>query len=575
VKILNTINSETGRKKFLIYAFTSVALFSLAFFGMRGFSEKPFLYNLIVLSYFLMALINLILLRIFNWIKLSSIILLTLMFSLEIILFTYLGEGNSGVLWFYIFPPLVFALVSSYRAFLVSFSLIIVGVLIFVLDPPFLFIEYSTSFIIRLSVIYIALTGIISLFEYARKQTYLSYLEKLKEVNRQNRDLIKKEEELMVARFKSEESNRLKSAFLANMSHEIRTPLNAIVGFAELLHDGASKDQKTYTQVISNSGHHLSRIIDDIIDFSKIESGQVDYTESEIDINEFLKELFQVLIKEKNDSVAFAFNFGIESDKAIIKTDKARLQQVVSNVLSNAFKYTSKGQVMFSYKIENDFLKFEIEDSGIGIDNNDIEHVFDHFTRSHIHEKNIKFSGTGLGLAISKSCVNLLGGDILLNSELNKGTKVTFTIAYNPVYAISNKQQGNLSNTEEEDKQMSEIKLLIAEDEESNYEFLKYALESYMPNISHVVNGQQMVDAVKTQRFDLVLADIRMPIMDGLEATKAIRKFNESIVIIAQTANAFDEDKFNALASGCNAFITKPIKIQELIATIKTYMRIV
>ncbi len=381
-------------------------------------------------------------------------------------------------------------------------------------------------------------------------------------------------DELKSAKEKAEESERLKSAFLANMSHEIRTPMNAILGFAQLLmqEELSPKEMEKYINIITNSGNHLLNIINDIIDISKIDAKQLNIYPTRFDLNALLNELnifFQSALRSNKKS-KLKLNIIKENKAFYIHTDKTRLNQILINLVGNAIKFTEKGTVSLSYKIENNEIIFSVKDTGIGMTQEELHFVFDRFRQGDETNKR-QYGGTGLGLSISKEFVELLGGKIFVESEKGKGSTFYFTLPYN------NKiEESPISTIKEQKPTNTTFKsktILIVEDDLYSEQVLVELLKTKGANIITAHNGLEALQACKNNpEIDIVLMDIQLPKLDGLEATKRIRKFSPDLAIIAQTANAMSEDKDKALAAGCNDYIAKPIDTQKLIDTLQKYL---
>lgn len=378
-------------------------------------------------------------------------------------------------------------------------------------------------------------------------------------------------ENLKIAKEKAEESDRLKSAFLANVSHEIRTPMNAILGFAEILknHKLSEEDQQKYYQIIEQSGQRMLNIINDIIDISKIEAGLVSTNIIDVDLNEQFNYIYNFFKPEAEQK---GLLFDVNScclKNTFIKTDKEKFIAILSNLIKNSIKYTEHGFIQLSCKQIDNFIEFKIKDTGIGIPKDRQDAVFERFIQADITDKNAK-QGAGLGLSIAKAYVELLGGNIWLESEEQKGTTFYFTI---PCNNIDNYYSNNLSsnNTAEKSKN-KKINILIVEDDENSMLLLNIILKNYGKIIYKATNGLDALNIIeKHPEIDLILMDIGLPNMNGLEVVEKIRQFNNKVIIIAQTAYGFLSDKENALKSGCNDYISKPIKKDNIIALINKY----
>ena len=369
-------------------------------------------------------------------------------------------------------------------------------------------------------------------------------------------------QELKELKEKAELSDRLKSAFLANMSHEIRTPLNAIVGFSELLmssDDPAEKDE--YWSIIESNNELLLRLINDILDLSKIESGILERKREKFKIANVCSKLHTTIqSKITNPNVKFLIASGPNCQ---VFLDQNRLSQVWMNFLTNAVKCTKSGYIEMGYSVENEGLRIYVKDTGSGIPKESQDKVFGRFQKLNDFAQ-----GTGLGLAISKAIIEAAGGKIGFISEHGVGS--TFWAWIPCEIEMENNPEENepdssprsiFSNKTCSNKK--ELKILIAEDNDSNYLLVKSILKDY--HLTRVENGVDAIRNVLDENYDMIIMDMKMPIMGGLEATKKIREFNSEIPIVALTANAFDSDRFSAIEAGCNAFLAKPVKKHQLL----------
>ncbi|MCX6220793.1 MAG: PAS domain S-box protein [Bacteroidia bacterium] len=394
------------------------------------------------------------------------------------------------------------------------------------------------------------------------------------------------EQELIMAKDRAEESDRLKSAFLANMSHEIRTPMNGILGFAGLLKEPnlTGEEQQQYIQVIEKSGARMLNIINDIVSISKVESGQMEVTISETNINEQIEYIHSFFKPEaEQKGIQLTFKNSLSVNESVIKTDREKIYAILTNLVKNAIKFTNNGSIEFGYDVVETHgrasLQFFVKDTGPGVRQDQKEFIFERF-RQGSESLNRNYEGAGLGLSISKAYVGMLGGKIWVESYPEgksemKGSTFYFTIPYK-VEPEEKKIIKNVVSAEGEDYKTypegSGLKILIAEDDEESSKLISMALRVLSKEILNVRTG---VDAVEDCRnnpdIDLVMMDIKMPGMDGFEAIKQIRGFNKAVIIIVQTAYALSGDREKALEAGCNDYISKPILKEKLLALVQKY----
>ena len=366
------------------------------------------------------------------------------------------------------------------------------------------------------------------------------------------------EQELIKARLKAEQSDRLKSAFLANMSHEIRTPLNAIVGFSQLLPSAeTAEEKKLYSDIINQNSDILLQLINDILDLSKIEAGTLEYVKRPMNLGEACRTIYTIHKERVKEDVTLIYDNGEED--LLIEGDPNRIMQVITNFITNAGKFTYTGEIRFGVeRVEK--IRVYVKDTGIGIEPEKVDHIFDRFVKLNSFAQ-----GTGLGLSICRMIIEKIGGEIGVTSELGKGSTFYFTI---PCEEIG--ESGKLfkvARTESKSNPVSRSqqvkKILVAEDVESNFILLKNLIgKDY--TLLWAKDGFEAVEMYKQYHPDLILMDIKMPRMNGLEATHIIRSYSKEIPIIALTAYAFDADKEVALEAGCNDFVTKPISDKAL-----------
>jgi hypothetical protein len=384
--------------------------------------------------------------------------------------------------------------------------------------------------------------------------------------------------ELIKAKEKAEESDRLKSAFLANISHEIRTPMNGILGFIELLKEPSlsGEEQQEYFQIIEKSGERMINIINDIVDLSKIESGQIKVSISETDVNEQIEFVYNLLRQDaENKGLQISIENSLRKYDIIINTDKEKLFVILSNLVKNAIKFTKRGIIEVGYGSTSSptgqpVLQFYVKDTGIGIRHEQQEFIFERF-RQGSESLNKKYEGAGLGLSISKAYVEKLGGIIWVESEEGKGSTFYFTLPYNDKPDV---EKGNTIHVKDvgEKNPVKKLKVLIAEDDEGSSKFLALTLKNYSKETLSVQSGLEAIEACRNNPdIDIVLMDIQMPDMNGYEATRQIRRFNNFVIIIAQTAFALSGDNEKALEAGCNDYIAKPIKKDQLMAIMEKW----
>jgi len=369
--------------------------------------------------------------------------------------------------------------------------------------------------------------------------------------------------ELIIAKEKAEESDKLKSAFLANMSHEIRTPLNAIIGFSSLLADTnlPLADNKRYNSIIQDNTNFLLRLIDDILDISTIEANQLIINNEIFYINELLDNLYSNFsLTNKNSNIEIVLKNELAGQLIKINTDRLRIRQILNNLMQNAIKFTEKGVIELGFYSKNEDYVFYVKDTGVGISNTDLKKVFHRFYKL---DKKDSIRGIGLGLAISKKLATKLGGDLTAESELKKGTTFYFTIKKNKI--LTNKELAIPKTIEHSNIKWNKKKILIVENEPANSLFLKKVLEKTDSIITVTNNGLEAIELIKAgKKFDVVFMDIKMPVMDGYEALKIIKKINPNQIVIAQTAYARIDDEFKLYEAGFDEYIAKPINIEEL-----------
>ncbi|MFH1121079.1 MAG: PAS domain S-box protein [Bacteroidota bacterium] len=380
-------------------------------------------------------------------------------------------------------------------------------------------------------------------------------------------------EALYLAKEKAEESDRLKTSFLHNISHEIRTPMNGIVGFSNLLtQPGIGKeDVNEYNSIINSCSNQLLSIITDIVSIATLEAGQEKIREVNTNINELLHVVYlQLISKATEKNLNLSYTKSLTDTQAQIMTDETKLSQVLTNLVSNAIKFTENGEINLSYIREGKLLRFCVEDTGIGVPVEMQEIIFDRFRQVNISTSS-NFGGTGLGLSISKSYIELMGGKIWLDSISGKGTRFYFTIPYKP---IRTSQVSDLTSNElKEVSFLTGKTILIVEDEFINFRLLEKMLQHFNLIIIGVENGYDAIRyCTENNEIDLILMDLKMPGLDGFEVTREIRKIRPDVVIIAQTALALSGDREKAIEAGCTDYIPKPVRKEELLSKLFKYL---
>jgi len=381
------------------------------------------------------------------------------------------------------------------------------------------------------------------------------------------------EETLIKAKVKAEESDRLKSAFLTNISHEIRTPMNGIIGFAELLKEPklTEEEQQSYISIITESGERLLNTINDLMDISKIESGQMKLLISEININEQL-ECISIFFKPdlERKGLQLVFSNQLSPNDVMIKTDKEKIRAILTNLVRNAIKYSNTGSIELGCKKENNLLEFYVKDKGIGISKDRQKIIFERFVQAEMTNRRT-YEGVGLGLSITKAYIEMLGGKIWLESEVGKGSVFYFNIPIN----IAHKETKIEADFQEKAKvkhPLKKLKTLIVEDDEASDILISIGVNAFSKEILKAKSGLEAVEICRNNPdLDLVLMDIEMPHMNGYEATQQIREFNKDVIILAQTAYGMQEDREMALNMGCNDYISKPFNLPLLVEVIKKH----
>ena len=396
---------------------------------------------------------------------------------------------------------------------------------------------------------------------------------KLKEANAQLQQANQKLKEYEEKAAKAEKASQMKSLFLANMSHEIRTPLNAIEGFSRVMAETDSQEERlNYMEIIESNNSRLLSLVNEILDLSRVESGEIVIKNTPTDLNTLMNSIKQLFKFRCPETVQLTWQ---KPELAVVmNTDENRLTQVFSNLISNALKHTPKGSITFGYRLINDSedIEFYVSDTGSGIDPNFIEHIFDTYASKDAEQQR----GFGLGLALCRIIVEKMGGKIMVDSQLGEGSNFVFTLPFSGNVggmSTSNRFGNNMRTLRVSGNldQQAMKTVLVAEDEESNYELVRIVLQKRY-NLIHAHNGIEAVTMFEEEKPDLILMDIRMPEMDGLDATRIIKEVNQEVPVIALSAYAFPENIREAKAAGCDDFMAKPFKVEDLIELIKHYI---
>jgi signal transduction histidine kinase/ActR/RegA family two-component response regulator len=368
---------------------------------------------------------------------------------------------------------------------------------------------------------------------------------------------------------KAIDSDKLKTAFLQNISHEIRTPMNSIIGFSELLKEtnSSEKEKALYVNMIEKGSGQLLNIVNEVLDISLIETGNITLNTQKVNLNNLVDEVYLLHKPQIKSGIEFSVVKGLSDESSAITTDATKVRQVLNNLLNNAIKFTDTGHISFGYALVNNQLEFFIEDSGIGIDIDFHDDIFERF-RKVGQDKERLYEGVGLGLAICKGNIELLKGKIWIDSAPGKGSKFYFTIPYEPceIERKTPKKTFDVNNLED-------LTVLVAEDDEINFFYIKEIFRGTGAQILHAVNGREAVELVqKHNNIDIVLIDIKMPVMNGYEAIKMIREIRPELPIIAQTAFALSNEMLKAFNAGSNDYISKPFKKDQLLSMVVKHL---
>ena len=390
-------------------------------------------------------------------------------------------------------------------------------------------------------------------------------------------DVTEREEmikELQIAKMHAEQSDKLKSAFLANMSHEIRTPLNAIVGFSGLMMYASDEEKEDYMQIINNNNEMLLKLISDILDLSKLEAGSVELKYEEFDLTDYFNSMFASM-RQRATNPKIQIVAVNPYQHCLVTLDRNRVAQIITNYVTNAIKYTPEGTIEMGYEYREEGIYFYVKDSGIGIPDEKKNKVF------HRFEKLDEFAqGTGLGLSICKAIAEAMGGNVGFESEYGKGSlfwallpcevEIPSEITLQRAEEATSSDKKDVATGTSLSNTPGRKTILVAEDIQSNYQLVSALLRKRF-NLVHAANGQEAIEILHKRHIDLLLMDMKMPVMDGLTATAEIRKFNAELPIIALTAHVFENDRLTAMDAGCNEYLVKPIDRAKLIAVLKKY----
>lgn len=405
-------------------------------------------------------------------------------------------------------------------------------------------------------------------------------LQKFAEVNRKlklateqldiaNKKLKEYEEKAL----KAEKASQMKTLFLANMSHEIRTPLNAIEGFSRVIAETDSEEERLkYYQIIESNSQRLGSLVNEILDLSRVESGEIVIKKSETDLNQLCQSILQIFKFRCPDSLKLEWDKPLLS--ATMNTDANRLTQVFSNLISNALKHTTNGRITYGYRLINETqdIEFFVKDTGSGIAPEFLSHIFDTYASKDADQQ----QGFGLGLALCKIIVEKLGGNIKVESTLGKGSTFTFTLPFEGtvggVAMDHTTTSTNVRTIRVSERPVMNMKtILVAEDEDSNYELVKIVLQKRY-RLIRAHNGIEAVQMNEDEHPDMILMDIRMPGMNGLDATRIIKEVSHNTPVVALSAYAFDENIREAKAAGCDEFMAKPFRVENLIEMVKRFV---
>lgn len=399
--------------------------------------------------------------------------------------------------------------------------------------------------------------------------------QKIQQTNNKLEETVAKLKEYEEKAQQAEKASRMKSLFLANMSHEIRTPLNAIEGFSRIMAETDSAEERMkFMEIIESNNARLLSLINEILDLSRVEAGEITIKKSSVNLNNLCQDLKQMFKFRCPDSVNMVWNS--PNMMVTLNTDENRLIQVFSNLISNALKHTANGSITYGYRLVNDGqdVEFYVSDTGSGISPEDLPTIFETYVSKDAETMQ---NGYGLGLPLSKIIIEKMGGTISVNSELGKGSTFTFILPFDGT--IGGLQKNSRITTNSRTIRVStktnsdDMKLiLVAEDEDSNFELVRIVLAKRY-RLIRAKNGIEAVTFSEDEKPDLILMDIRMPDMNGLDATRIIKEVNHDVPIIALSAYAFDENIREAKNAGCDGFLAKPFRVEDLIEVVNKYIK--
>ena len=399
--------------------------------------------------------------------------------------------------------------------------------------------------------------------------------QKIQQTNNKLEETVAKLKEYEEKAQQAEKASRMKSLFLANMSHEIRTPLNAIEGFSRIMAETDSAEERMkFMEIIESNNTRLLSLINEILDLSRVEAGEITIKKSSVNLNNLCQDLKQMFKFRCPDSVNMVWNS--PNMMVTLNTDENRLIQVFSNLISNALKHTANGSITYGYRLVNDGqeVEFFVSDTGSGISPEDLPNIFETYVSKDAETMQ---NGYGLGLPLSKIIIEKMGGTISVNSELGKGSTFTFILPFDGT--IGGLQKNSRITTNSRTIRVStktnsdDMKLiLVAEDEDSNFELVRIVLAKRY-RLIRAKNGIEAVTFSEDEKPDLILMDIRMPDMNGLDATRIIKEVNHDVPIIALSAYAFDENIREAKNAGCDGFLAKPFRVEDLIEVVNKYIK--